>query len=148
MTRCTACGAGNPEGASFCNACGKRLEAAPTADPGAGTRTLSGERRVVTMLFCDVRGSTAMAEELDPEDWTDVMNEAFGHLIAPVVRYEGTVARLMGDAILAFFGAPTAHEDDPQRAVMAGLEIVSSIAAFRQQVARERGLDLNVRVGS
>jgi class 3 adenylate cyclase/tetratricopeptide (TPR) repeat protein len=99
------------------------------------------------MLFCDVRGSTAMAEELDPEDWTDVMNEAFAHLIEPVVRHEGTVARLMGDAILAFFGAPTAHEDDPQRAVMAGLEIVSSIAAFREKVARERGLDLNVRVG-
>jgi class 3 adenylate cyclase/tetratricopeptide (TPR) repeat protein len=99
------------------------------------------------MLFCDVRGSTAMAEELDPEDWTDVMNEAFAYLIEPVVRHEGTVARLMGDAILAFFGAPTAHEDDPQRAVMAGLEIVSSIAALREKVARERGLDLNVRVG-
>ncbi len=102
---------------------------------------------MVTMLFCDVRGSTAMAEELDPEDWTDVMNEAFEHLIEPVVRHEGTVARLMGDAILAFFGAPTAHEDDPQRAVMAGLEIVSSIAALREKLARERGLDLNVRVG-
>ena len=88
-----------------------------------------------------------MAEELDPEDWTDVMNEAFEHLIAPVVRYEGTVARLMGDAILAFFGAPTAHEDDPQRAVMAGLEIVSSVSALREKLARERGLDLNVRVG-
>ena len=141
MTRCAACGAGNPEGARFCNACGERLDA-PRA---SGTQ--SGERRVVTMLFCDVRGSTAMAEELDPEEWTDVMNEAFAHLIAPVVRHEGTVARLMGDAILAFFGAPTAHEDDPQRAVMAGLEIVASITALREKVARERGLDLNVRVG-
>ena len=102
---------------------------------------------MVTMLFCDVRGSTAMAEELDPEDWTDVMNEAFEHLIAPVVRHEGTVARLMGDAILAFFGAPTAHEDDPQRAVMAGLEIVSSVMGLREKLARERGLDLHVRVG-
>ena len=147
MTRCGACGADNPEGARFCNACGERLEAAPASDPGARRGTPSGERRVVTMLFCDVRGSTAMAEELDPEDWTDVMNEAFEHLIAPVVRYEGTVARLMGDAILAFFGAPTAHEDDPQRAVMAGLEIVSSVTALREKLARERGLDLNVRVG-
>ena len=99
------------------------------------------------MLFCDVRGSTAMAEQLDPEDWTDIMNEAYEHLIAPVVRHEGTVARLMGDAILAFFGAPTAHEDDPQRAVMAGLEIVASVTALRDKLARERGLDLNVRVG-
>ena len=70
------------------------------------------------------------------------MNEAFEHLIAPVVRHEGTVARLMGDAILAFFGAPTAHEDDPQRAVMAGLEIVSSVTGFREKLAGERGLDL------
>jgi class 3 adenylate cyclase/tetratricopeptide (TPR) repeat protein len=143
MTRCGACGADNPDGARFCNACGERLAVSGAGPIAAG----SGERRVVTMLFCDVRGSTAMAEELDPEDWTDVMNEAFGHLIEPVVRHEGTVARLMGDAILAFFGAPTAHEDDPQRAVMAGLEIVSSIATLREKVARERGLDLNVRVG-
>jgi class 3 adenylate cyclase/tetratricopeptide (TPR) repeat protein len=99
------------------------------------------------MLFCDVRGSTSMAEGLDPEEWTDVMNAAYEHLIPPVYRYEGTVARLMGDAILAFFGAPTAHEDDPQRAVMAGLEIVASIGLFRERLARERGLDLNVRVG-
>jgi class 3 adenylate cyclase/tetratricopeptide (TPR) repeat protein len=99
------------------------------------------------MLFCDVRGSTSMAEGLDPEEWTDVMNAAYEHLITPVYRYEGTVARLMGDAILAFFGAPTAHEDDPQRAVMAGLEIVASIGPFRERLARERGLDLNVRVG-
>ena len=140
---CPTCGADNPQGARFCNACGERLGDTSAASQEAP----SGERRVVTMLFCDVRGSTAMAEELDPEDWTDVMNEAFAHLIAPVVRHEGTVARLMGDAILAFFGAPTAHEDDPQRAVMAGLEIVSSITALREKVARERGLDLNVRVG-
>jgi class 3 adenylate cyclase/tetratricopeptide (TPR) repeat protein len=139
MTHCATCGADNPEGARFCNACGTKLEATSTA--------LSGERRIVTMLFCDVRGSTAMAEELDAEDWTDVMNAAYEHLIEPVYRHEGTVARLMGDAILAFFGAPTAHEDDPQRAVMAGLEIVASIAPFRERLASERGLDLNVRVG-
>ena len=142
MPGCPACDASNPPGASFCNACGTRLDAAPRE-----AREMSGERRVVTMLFCDVRGSTSMAEGLDPEDWTDVMNEAFESLIAPVYRYEGTVARLMGDAILAFFGAPTAHEDDPQRAVMAGLEIVSAIGPLRERVAAERGLDLNVRVG-
>lgn len=143
MTLCPTCGADNPEGARFCNACGERLEPGSATDRAA----LSRERRVVTMLFCDVRGSTAMAEQLDPEDWTDVMNEAYEHLIAPVVRHEGTVARLMGDAILAFFGAPTAHEDDPQRAVMSGLEIVASVVALRERLARERGLDLNVRVG-
>ncbi len=142
MLACPACGATNPLAARFCNACGASLEPEAPEDRGR-----SSERRVVTMLFCDVRGSTAMAETLDAEEWTDVMNLAYEQLIEPVIRHEGTVARLMGDAILAFFGAPTAHEDDPQRAVMAGLEIVSAIGPVRERLARERGLDLEVRVG-
>ena len=108
---------------------------------------MEGERRVVTMLFCDVKGSTAMAETMDPEVWAEIMNGAFERLIAPVYRYEGTLARLMGDAIFAFFGAPIAHEDDPQRAVWAGLDIISGIAAYKEQVRSEHGLDLDVRVG-
>ena len=80
-------------------------------DSSTSRRSLAGERRIVTILFSDVKGSTAMAEHLDPEDWAEIMNEAFGYLTEPIVRYGGTVARLMGDAILAFFGAPTAHED-------------------------------------
>jgi class 3 adenylate cyclase len=80
-------------------------------------RVVQGERRVVTILFCDVKDSTAMAEHLDPEEWAEIMNEAFKYLTEPIHRYGGTVARLMGDGILAFFGAPEAHEDDPQRAV-------------------------------
>ena len=62
-----------------------------------------GERRVVTMMFCDVKGSTAAAEQLDPEEWSEIINGAFEHMIKPVYTYEGTVARLMGDGILAFF---------------------------------------------
>ena len=58
-----------------------------------------------------------MAEQLDPEDWTEIMDEAFGHMTGPVERYGGTIGRFMGDAIVAFFGAPSAHEDDPERAV-------------------------------
>jgi class 3 adenylate cyclase len=106
-----------------------------------------GERRVVTMLFCDIKGSTAAAERLDPEDYTEIINGAFEHMIKPVYTYEGTLARLMGDAILAFFGAPIAHEDDPQRAVLAGLLIVKSIATYRQQVHDHWSLDFDVRVG-
>jgi class 3 adenylate cyclase/tetratricopeptide (TPR) repeat protein len=110
-------------------------------------RMLAGERRLVTILFSDVKGSTAMAEHLDPEDWAEIMNEAFDYLTKPIIRYGGTVARLMGDAILAFFGAPTAHEDDPLRAILAGLDIVNGIQIFRQQISSEFDLDFNVRVG-
>jgi len=158
---CSACGTANPEGSRFCNACGTRLDAEGGAelDPflprellakleaARAGRAMEGERRVVTMLFCDVKGSTAMAETLDPEDWTEIMNGAFERLIAPVYRYEGTLARLMGDAIFAFFGAPIAHEDDPQRAVGAGLDIISGIDSYKEDVRARHGLDLDVRVG-
>ena len=106
-----------------------------------------GERRVVTMLFCDVKGSTAAAEQLDPEEWTEIINGAFEHMIKPVYRYEGTVARLMGDGILAFFGAPIAHEDDPQRAVLAGLDIVAGLGPYREEVRLRNRIDFDVRVG-
>jgi class 3 adenylate cyclase/tetratricopeptide (TPR) repeat protein len=119
----------------------------PLGESSTSRRTLAGERRVVTILFSDVKGSTAMAENLDPEDWAEIMNEAFGYLTEPIVRYGGTVARLMGDAILAFFGAPTAHEDDPLRAVLAGLDIVNGIQSFRESISSEFDLDFNVRVG-
>lgn len=109
--------------------------------------TMQGERRVVTILFCDVKGSTEMAEQLDPEDWAEIMNEAFSYLIKPIYRYEGTLARLMGDAILAFFGAPIAHEDDPQRALLAGLDIVKDIKPFCDEIRSEYDLDFAVRVG-
>ena len=115
--------------------------------PARSSRAMEGERRIVTVLFCDVAGSTAMAEHLDPEEWAEIMNECFEYLTAPVNRYEGTIARLMGDAILALFGAPVAHEDDPQRAVMAGLDIIEGIGPFHERMEREHGLDFNVRVG-
>jgi predicted ATPase/class 3 adenylate cyclase len=106
------------------------------------------ERRVVTMLFSDVKGSTTMAEQMDPEDWAEIMDGAFEFLIEPIYRYEGTLARLMGDAILAFFGAPIAHEDDPERACRAGLEIVEGVQGYASKLGQERGLSgFNVRVG-
>lgn len=76
------------------------------SEASASQRTLAGERRVVTILFSDVKGSTAMAEHLDPEDWVEIMNAASGFLIKPIIRYGGTVARLMGYAILAFLARP------------------------------------------
>lgn len=105
------------------------------------------ERRVVTVLFCDVAGSTELAGQLDPEDWAEIIHEAFSYLIEPVQRYDGTVARLMGDAVLAFFGAPRAHEDDPRRAILAAIDILEGMQPFRERVRRDYGLDFNVRVG-
>jgi class 3 adenylate cyclase/tetratricopeptide (TPR) repeat protein len=162
---CPECATPNLDGARFCSSCGARLERASSTgretrlepylpsgmlaklEAARAGRSMRGERRIVTMLFCDVAGSTAMAEELDPEEWTEIMNGAYENLIAPVYRYEGTLARLMGDAIFAFFGAPIAHEDDPQRAVASGLEIVEGIAAYRERMKADHDLDLNVRVG-
>jgi class 3 adenylate cyclase/tetratricopeptide (TPR) repeat protein len=109
--------------------------------------SLAGERRIITMLFCDVKGSTAAAETMDPEDWTVIINGAFERMIAPIYKYEGLVPRLMGDAILAFFGAPIAHEDDPQRAILAGLEIQSGIKAYADEMRLKHKIEFGLRVG-
>ncbi len=109
---------------------------------------LEAERRMVTILFSDVKGSTAMAEELDPESWMEIMDGVFDLLIEPIYRYEGTLARLMGDAILAFFGAPIAHEDDAERACRAALEIIEGARQYAVRLEEERGIHgFNVRVG-
>ncbi|MGD2148219.1 MAG: ABC transporter substrate-binding protein, partial [Anaerolineae bacterium] len=106
------------------------------------------ERRMVTILFSDVKGSTAMAEALDPEEVMEIMDGAFEVLIEPIMRHEGTLARLMGDAVLAFFGAPISHEDDPERACWAALEIVEGAREYGERLERERGIEgFNVRVG-
>jgi class 3 adenylate cyclase/tetratricopeptide (TPR) repeat protein len=109
--------------------------------------SMVGERRVITMLFCDVKGSTAAAEKVDPETWTEVMNGVFEVMIRPIYKYEGLVPRLMGDAILAFFGAPITHEDDPQRAVLAGLEIQEEIKPYAEEMRLKHGLEFGLRVG-
>lgn len=115
--------------------------------PAPGKREMRGERRVITALFCDVVNSTGLAEKLDPEDWTDLMNRAFQRLNAPIARYEGTVAKLMGDSVLAFFGAPIAHEDDPQRAVLAALDMMASVAVFAEEIHKEIGIEFGIRIG-
>lgn len=119
-------------------------ELADKLEAARSSGAMEGERRVVTMLFCDVKGSTAAAEQMDPEEWTEIINEAFEQMIRPVYKYEGTVARLMGDGILAFFGAPIAHEDDPQRAVLAGLDILDN---FRNAQPTTHNFQLLPRVG-
>ena len=150
----------------FCQECGTQVEGADTSHPqlerlkqyipetllqklqsASQTGGMVGEGRTVTMLFCDVEGSTATAEMLDPEEWAEIMNGGFEHLITPVYRYEGTLARMMGDAILVFFGAPIAHEDDPERAILAGLDILEATRRHSEHVRSQHGVDFKVRVG-
>ena len=168
---CPQCGMESLPDAMFCDACGAQVGApqSEVEEPGApaldkalqrlvprefaerllATRGQVGkERRTVTILFSDVKGSTAMAEKLDPEDWVEIMEGAFDVLIEPIYRYEGTLVRLMGDAILAFFGAPIAHEDDPERACRAALEIIEGAQRYAARLEEERGISgFNVRVG-
>ena len=111
------------------------------------TDAIGGGRRIISILFCDVRGSTAVAGQLDPEEWAEIMNGAFDQIVQPIYRYEGTVVRLLGDAVLAFFGAPIAREDDPQRAVLAGLEIQEAMQVYGATVRRDWGVNFSVRCG-
>jgi class 3 adenylate cyclase/tetratricopeptide (TPR) repeat protein len=122
-------------------------EPEPGRIEGHDRSPLTGERRILTILFCDVKGSMAMAEQLDPEEWAGIIQRAIEYLTGPVRRHRGTVAQVMGDGILAFFGAPVVHEDDPIRAVLAGLEILEGILGYQVQIKRERQLDFAVRIG-
>jgi len=113
MTICSACGAENPPSARFCNACGALLLAEAAREV----------RKVVTVLFCDVSGSTALGERLDPEQLRRVMAEYFAVARAAIERHGGTVEKFIGDAVMAVFGVPTVREDDALRAVRAAIEL-------------------------
>lgn len=160
---CPRCESSVSADARFCMNCGEALAAPTQADEARQARVsaatpaplvekmraakLTGERKPVTALFADVVGSTTLAEQMDPEDWTQMMNGAFDLMSQAVFRYEGTIAQLQGDAMLAFFGAPVAHEDDPARAVMAALDMVAATDEFARQLKREHGLDFRIRAG-
>src|SRR5687768_3663954 len=84
---------------------------------------------------------------MDPEDWTAMINEAFDLMSRAVFHYEGTIAQLQGDALLAFFGAPIAHEDDPERAIFAALDMIDAIEEFARQLRATQGIEFNIRAG-
>src|SRR5207244_966001 len=109
--------------------------------------TAATERRSITVLFADIAGSTAIAERMDPEDWTALVGEAFKRMTSTIERYDGTIARLMGDGVLAFFGAPTAHEDDPERAVRCGLDLARAIDELDASDHTSEADKLRLRVG-
>src|SRR5919198_32235 len=124
---CPSCGAPNPPGYAFCGSCGASLTEAPAperAEPAAARE----ERRLATVVFADLSGFTSLSEQMDPEDVKAMAHELAQKMGEEVVRFGGTVTNVMGDAVMAVFGAPVAHEDDAERAVRAALAMRDSVA--------------------
>ncbi len=134
---CTSCGTLNEAGGRFCGHCGASL---------TGTAA-EGERRQLTVLFCDLVGSTALAGRLDPEDWREVTAQYQRAAADAVAGFGGHVAKYLGDGVLVYFGYPAAHEDDPERAVRAGLALVDTVAELNRRLAPAHDVRLAVRVG-
>src|SRR5262245_57542551 len=127
---CAACGFANEPGAEFCGGCGQRLAAtgqpaAPASTVGASPR--EAERRQLTVMFCDLVGSTSLAGRLDPEELREHIRAYQAASADVITRFEGHVAQYLGDGLLVYFGYPAAHEDDPRRAVRAALAITDAV---------------------
>jgi class 3 adenylate cyclase/tetratricopeptide (TPR) repeat protein len=138
---CPACGTPNAPGTKFCGECGTALADAVAAAPATSTpTTVTAERRLVTVLFADLVGSTTLAEDRDPEETRALLNRYFETTSDVIGRYGGTVEKFIGDAVMAVWGVPTAHEDDPERAVRAALELVDAVSAIS-----DAGMPLQVR---
>ena len=136
---CAACGHENRDGARFCDGCGTPLVA-----PEVGRRE---ERKVVTIVFADLAGSTGLGERLDPEALRDVQTRYFEAMRAPLERHGGTVEKYIGDAVMAVFGVPVLHEDDALRAVRAAVEMRDGMAALNSRLRADLGIGLTVRIG-
>jgi predicted ATPase/class 3 adenylate cyclase len=136
---CPTCGTENPDAARFCFSCGTALE--------EGAPTPRKERKFATALFADLVGSTALAEREDPEVVQSVVSRAFDRLAREIERYGGLLEKFMGDALLAVFGVPTAHEDDPERAVRAALEMQAVLSELDRGFAAEGKPELAMRIG-
>lgn len=140
---CPACGADQHAAAAFCSGCGRALQrGAERAPAGAGD-----ERRVVTVLFADIAGSTALGEQLDPEDVRELQGDLFALADGEVRRFGGVTEKFVGDAVLAVFGIPRAHEDDAERAVRAAIAIREGFSRIAGRVAERHGLTLGIRLG-
>src|SRR5262245_55141477 len=110
-------------------------------------RALEGERKHVTVLFADLKGSTELIRDLDPEAAQTLLDLALQHIMDAVHRFEGTVNQVLGDGIMALFGAPVAHEDHAVRACYAGLAMQAALRRYAEEVRRSHGLELQMRVG-
>src|SRR5262245_57950193 len=164
---CSACGALAEANEKFCGSCGAALEqrARAARAPAAYTpkhlaeRILAeqeamesrgaqdGERKTITALFADIKGSVEMMEGLDPEEARAIVDPALQLMMDAVHRYEGYVAQSTGDGIFALFGAPIAHEDHPQRSLFAAIKMQEDIRKYGEHLRLEKGVNLAVRVG-
>ncbi|MGH7855797.1 MAG: AAA family ATPase, partial [Candidatus Binatia bacterium] len=157
---CPSCTRENRDDAKFCDACGYRLaKTGPAPELRAYTprhlaeeilrsrRALEGERKQVTVLFADVKGSLDLAESVDPEAWHEILDRFFGILAGGIHRFEGTINQFTGDGIMALFGAPIAHEDHAQRACWSALHLSEELRRYADELRREAGLNFSVRMG-
>lgn len=150
---CASCGHSNNPGARFCSQCGSKVEAGETNAPdvveeSSGSDPLPyAERRQLTVLFSDLIGSTALSEQLDPEDLRAILRDYQAACTSVVTLYDGTLAKYLGDGVLAYFGYPTAHEEDARRGLQAGLGIIEAMKSLSDRYREQIGADVGVRVG-
>jgi len=166
--RCKSCLSEIPTDARFCPQCGASIQQAtapgrPSVDGfslirnyiphdlarkilDAG-RQIESERRLVTVLFADVTGFTALSERMDVEEVSVLLNDCFGGLISAILKYEGTIDKFIGDGIMAIFGAPLAHENDPERAIRCSLDMIAEIERFNLRSAVNSPTSLGLHVG-
>ncbi|MEO0206402.1 MAG: tetratricopeptide repeat protein, partial [candidate division WOR-3 bacterium] len=132
---CPRCGHDNPDSANFCSRCGLQLI------------KITGQRRPVAVIFADISGFTALSEKLDPEEVKDLIDNCLQRLARVIQSYEGYVDKFIGDCIMALFGAPVAHEDDPLRAVLAGFDLLKEIKIFNAEKKQNLSLSIGINYG-
>ena len=138
MSKCANCGEDNPARARFCLACGTPL---------AGALQEREVRKTVTVVFTDTSGFTNLGERMDPESLRNVMSRYFDEMSSVLERYGGTVEKFIGDAVMAVFGIPVVHEDDPLRAVTATLEMAEALGVLNEELQTNWGVSLQIRTG-
>ncbi len=164
---CPLCGFANPQDYLFCGNCGNPLTGesptTPGVEPGAyiipglvqkekapaelPPGVMEGERRIVTVILADVRRSTDLLEKIGTEAWVSIMNQVFQLLNAEIYRFGGEVDQFRGDGLVAFFGTNIAHEDDPERGVLAALAMQQTIQSFATRLEEQRNIEVKLRVG-
>ena len=142
---CPHCNASVAEKSKFCPECGKSISVSPAGSPTSGAA--HAERRQLSVMFCDVVNSTTLSGELDPEELRDLMRHYQEACAKVIRRFDGEIAKYLGDGLLVQFGYPTAHEDDAQRAVRAGLGMLDAVRLADFHTSTGQHVPIDVRIG-